>query len=280
MVDNKKVIVVTPAGRQRYMELLQHFIVNNPIIDEWHIWQHTNHAPDIAYFGRLRTQHKKIKIIKINETFESIKIHKFLCNCTEKNTVYVRIDDDVIWMENNSIENLVRYRLDNKNPFIIYGNIINNSICDFIHQKTGSLICEKPIGYACMDPVGWNDCYIAEQKHHNFLEKFAKNNLNDFKFNKWILSGYERCSVNVICWTGEDFAFFHGKVPQDEEQWLSVEGPKQYGRPNEICGQTIFCHFSFYTQRAHLDSTNILKLYKKIIDPHGRLFQEKTKFFL
>ena len=279
MIRNKKIVVVTPAGRQRYMEILQHYILNNPIVDEWHIWQHTNDTSDIAYFHMLKSSSQKVKIVAIKETFERNKIYKFAPFCTEKNTVYIRIDDDVVWMADNSLEKLANYRLENEFPFIIYGNIVNNSICDFIHQKMGALSCEKPIGYACMDQIGWTDPYTAEAKHNNFIKKYYENTLDDYLFKKWSLTGYERCSINVICWTGENFQVFNGKVGEDEEQWLSVEAPIKYGRHNEICGESLFCHFSFYTQRGYLDSTNILAKYKKIIDPRGTMFAKKSKIF-
>lgn len=280
MIKDKKLIVVTPAGRKRYMELLQYFILNNPIVDEWHIWQHTHDTSDIAYFNLLKSHSKKVKIVVIKETFESNKIYKFAKFCLEKNTVYIRLDDDIIWMAGDSLEKLALYRIENEFPFIVYGNIVNNSICDFIHQRIGALHCEKSIGYLCMDSVGWNDPQIAEVKHNNFLKKYYENTLHDYYFQKWTLAGYERCSVNVICWKGEDFEKFGGQVGVDEEQWLAVEAPIKYGRPNDICGQTLFCHFSFYTQRGYLDTTNILKKYRKIIDPRGNLFSKTCKIFM
>ena len=279
MIRDKKLIVVTPAGRKRYMELLQHFIINNPLVDEWHIWQHTNDTSDIAYFNTLKSQFKKVKIVAIKETFERNKIYKFAKFCMDKNTVYIRLDDDIVWMSDNSLEKLALYRLDHEFPFIIYGNIINNSICDFIHQKTGAFTCDQSVGYLCMDDVGWKDPHVAEKKHLNFFKKYYGNTIHDYMFQKWSLTGFERCSVNVICWTGELFQTFNGQVGQDEEHWLAVEAPMKYGRYNEICGQTLFCHFSFYTQRGYLDSTNILSKYRKIIDPRGLMFTKKCKIF-
>jgi hypothetical protein len=50
----------------------------------------------------------------------------------------------------------------------------------------------------------------------------------------------------------------------DEEQWLSVDKPLSIGAVNRIIGDTLFVHYSFYTQRDHLDKTDILKQYEKL----------------
>ena len=86
----------------------------------------------------------------------------------------------------------------------------------------------------------------------------------DYSFQNWILNVYERCSINVISWTGADFKKFDGVVDSDEENFLSTEKPKVLKRPNMIIGDTLFVHYSFYTQREFLDSTDILLRYKEL----------------
>lgn len=57
-----------------------------------------------------------------------------------------------------------------------------------------------------------------------------------------------------------------GNVGNDEEQWLSVDKPRSMGNAhrNVIYGGAICAHFSFYTQRDHLDRTDILQQYKEL----------------
>jgi hypothetical protein len=85
-------------------------------------------------------------------------------------------------------------------------------------------------------------------------------------FREWHCLEYERVSINCISWLGSTFAQFNGKVGIDEEQWLSVDKPRtmEPGSHNVIIGNAIVAHFSFYTQRAHLDATDILDEYAKI----------------
>jgi len=264
MIENKKVVIVIPYGRKRYTEiLLSHLMREIDIIDEIRFWLNTSDYSDIAWVKSLK--HPKITIDEREGllnfgTFHAI--HYFFNRCTEPDTVYIRIDDDIVWLDNNFIKTLATYRIHNPEPFLVYPNIVNNAIIDFIHQKNGALKASFEIGYACMDKIGWDEPLVAEEKHDNFLSSL--DNLDKFRFDIWVLQHYERCSINCIAWLGEEFAKFHGVVEPDEEQWLSVTKPQQILKPCVVYGQPICVHFSFYTQRQHLDKTGILERYKEL----------------
>jgi hypothetical protein len=59
------------------------------------------------------------------------------------------------------------------------------------------------------------------------------------------LYDYERVSINVISWRGDEFLKFSGKVGESEEHWLSVHQPNFIGKPNRIIGDTLFVHYAF-----------------------------------
>jgi hypothetical protein len=106
-----------------------------------------------------------------------------------------------------------------------------------------------------MGEVGWKNPQVAEWKHNNFLAG------SDYQtFSKWIMTDYERVSINCISWLGGDMGVTVGR---DEEQWLSVDRPKELKRYNAICGSAVCVHYAFYTQREHLNKTNILEQYKE-----------------
>ena len=267
MYRGKNIIAVTPAGRKRYINVLKEYILNNPIIDEWKIWQNTTNPEDIQFLNHIATTSKKITIEKRSgDVGNSLNIHKFFDNCIKPNHVYVRFDDDIVWMDKRSVQNLLDHRIDNPQYFITYGNIINNAICDHLHQRIGALPIQPHIGYSVYDHHGWNNPSTAEDKHRILLGKIHNQELSDYVFSQWILGVYERVSINVISWLGEEFAKFDGKVATDEEEWLSVTKPKQILTPNAICGTALFSHFAFFTQREHMDKTNILHLYEKMVD--------------
>lgn len=265
MYRGKKIVAVTPAGRRRYMDILKNYILSNPMIDEWKIWQNTTNPDDVSCISQLSIQSKKINIERRSAPIgHSTNIYKFFDNCIEPNTVYVRLDDDIVWMDHRSIQNLVDYRIDNPEFFLVYGNIINNAICDHIHQRMGVYPLNPIMGYNTFDQFGWRNPQTAENKHNNLLEKIEAQELQDYIFSQWILNTHERVSINVISWLGEEFAKFNAVVGHDEEEWLAVVKPKQLHMFNSICGTALFSHFAFYTQRDHMDKTNVLQRYKKI----------------
>ena len=53
----------------------------------------------------------------------------------------------------------------------------------------------------------------------------------------------------------------------DEENWLSVDAPRDYNRYNVIYNDAIVAHYAFYTQRQKLDEeTDILQKYKDLTE--------------
>ena len=278
MYRNKKIIVVTPAGRKRYLEILKKYVLNCEFVDEWQLWQNTGNQEDIEYFQELKEAHNIITVETRDYDYtpqcseahviNADNIYRFFDKCVEKDHVYLRFDDDIVWMHPNAIKNILDFRIDNPQYFIVYGNIINNAVCDYIHQKIGALninhYIEIPLGYDCLDRQGWNNPFLAEKKHRCLFAKIKANQTHKYYYNRWVLYGYERVSINVISWMGEEFAKFDGIVDFREEPWLAIEKPRSIEMPNCICGTAIFSHFSFFPQRPYLDTTDVLTTYAEI----------------
>lgn len=277
MYRGKKIVAVTPAGRRRYLDVLKKYVLSNHYIDEWKIWCNTTVPEDLSYINEVSKHYKKITVeIRGGEVGHCHNIHKFFDNCVENNTVYVRFDDDIVWMDNRSIQNLLDFRIDNPEFFLVYGNIVNNAICDHIHQRLGAFPVLPHIGYNVYDKNGWSEPSGAEIKHKNLINKIEKQELQDFIFKQWVLNLYERVSINVISWLGEEFEKFKGQVGRDEEEWLAVTKPKQVNMFNSICGTALFSHFAFYTQREHMDKTKILSIYAEIANKNYGPFLNTT----
>ena len=265
MYKNKKIVAVTPAGRKKYMELLAPYVLKNEMFDEWQIWQNTNEKSDIDYFETLFRNNHKVRVIKIpTEKPNCDTIYKYFEYCTQKDTIYVRFDDDVVWMEQDAAKKLVEYRLNNPQYFLVFGNTVNNALCDFLHKKNNILDINDEIEYECMGKITWNAPVVAEKKHRAFLANYENNKVTGYYFTDHLLKDYERCSINVISWFGEKFAEFNGIVGTSEEQWLACVKPFLDKTPNVIFGNAIFVHYAFGPQRQHLTKTNVLDCYRKI----------------
>lgn len=262
-----KIEIVTPAGRKRYLEVLfLHLKSQKKDFDRWTLWLNTTNQEDIDFCKQLEKENDWIRTIDLDEAYAGNEsISSFFKYAKDKDSIYIRFDDDVVWIEEGFIKKLCRFRIENPQYFLVYGNIVNNAIIDHLHQRIGALEFDNnAISYLCGDDNGWKSSEMAEIKHRNFLKKLSCGKIDSFKFNKWDLFFNERVSINCISWLGESFLDIDKSI--DEEQFLSVDYPKSKGLINTIYGEAVCSHFAFYTQREKLDKTELLSGYKKLID--------------
>lgn len=262
-----KKIIVTPAGRKRYLEiLLCNLLKCRNEFQEWHIWINTNVDDDKVYIKELSHRYDFIKPVELSVPFNNnLSIYSFFSNSKDPASVYLRLDDDVCYIRPGSIESVFKCRLEDEKPFLIYGNIVNNSVITYLHQQYGIMHNNKgAVNYECMDELGWKNPEFALEVHQNFFNHFNQQNLDIYNMSDWWLTKYERVSINAISWLGSTFDSFGGRVGEDEEHWLSCVKPAELGAPNKIHGGSLFVHFAFMTQRSFLEQTNLLERYRDI----------------
>jgi len=261
-----KRIVVTPAGRSKYLQVLyKNMSRERSGFDEWHLWINTNVKQDVDYCEELASQNKWIKLVKLDgiDRVTSDNIHRFFVFAQDVDSIYVRLDDDVVYLEDGFFDKLISYRLSNRHPFLVFANIINNAIVSHLHQRNGLFENNVLAGYSCTDHLGWAESFYAEKVHRNFIDDVMSGNIDKWhkSFTKWICYLYERVSINAISWFGEDMNMLGGKVETHEELCLSSWIPEKLKRPCEIYGGAIAVHFAFGPQRSLLEKTNILEKY-------------------
>jgi len=265
-----KKIIVTPAGRKKYLEVLHKNLYKcKDEFDEWVIWVNTDNQEDINYIETLSNHYDYIKLQYSDVPVDPNGSHtaticRFFKNCIDENTVYLRLDDDVVYIEKGSIKNLFEFRIENEQYFLVYGNILNNALLTHIYQLKNIVSGLAPVSYNCEDENGWRSGGFAANLHDVFLKKQEQNKTTDFFIENWVLSNFERCSINSISWLGKTFKTFNGDVGSAEEIWLSSDKPKELNMPNIIFGESLFVHYAFSPQRLILDNTNILERYSKI----------------
>lgn len=275
MLDGKRVVVVTPAGRRRYMAILvRHVLRLAPVVDEYRVWVNTSDPEDISYLESLPAQcppgFVTVERLPAGASVQGMSsIHHFFRNCTDENTVYVRFDDDIVFIDDlEAFTAFVRYRISHPEPFLVYANILNNAVVSFIHQRVGTLdLGDYDIRYHCMDSLGWSSPECAAALHAEVLpalEATPPGGLERFRLPGFepVFEGYERVSINCISWLGSDFASFGGEVGCDEELWLSCTRPAETERPNVMYGGFVVVHFAFHTQRAHLEAPDSRVLHR------------------
>jgi hypothetical protein len=154
-------------------------------------------------------------------------IHRFFDYSKDIDTIYIRIDDDIVWFDNSKFEDFVKYRIKSPQFFLLYANVINNSLCYYIHQKIGAIDCInlEQTEYEIINSA-WGTPSAALLSWQYFSYYYENNMLHRFKFNNWFLTKYEPCSVNFCSWFGKDMAKVTN-YSHNEEIWLASIRPQE-----------------------------------------------------
>jgi hypothetical protein len=248
MYRGYKVIGVTPAGRKRYLEILLPYLLRSRhVLDEHHLWLNTEDADDLSYMEEKSKKYPFFKLVpRTVELVQPIRwsIGSFYKDYVDEKTIYVRFDDDICWMAPDAIDELIAFRFNNSNYFMVFPCIINN------RMNSDMLFMGDP----------YKGRHTAEQgirRHEWFFKNIT--NLNDYKFHKMELGVWQ--NINCISWFGEEFSKFGGLIPKEEEEFLSDIYPKKINKKNCACGASWMCHFSFQSQIQEIEETNLYGRY-------------------
>lgn len=285
-----RVISVTPAGRRRYMAMLAaHLLRHRHVIDAHYWWLNTDVAEDIAFLHQTCRDHPDFFHV-VAKPFDASKSHgdniwKFFRDFAEPGTIYVRFDDDIVWMAADAVERLVACRRAHPDAPLVLGNIVNNAICSAAHQRAGLITSRHGVAQPrCEDRVGWRSGRFARHVHRAFLADAEHD-----RWKRWTempigLDSGQRFSINVISWLGETLATLPELTSDDlgEEPFLTECLPRQLGSANVVCRDALFAHFAFYTQRPYLDWTSgdLLERYRALAERRPPRLDLPTAFWL
>lgn len=278
MLHDKKIIAFTPWGRELTASILFKYLKRDHdrgILDEWWLCENTDddQFDDRRYALKLSQEHDWIKFVQQPEGEVRLKpkqqnTKKFYRYMTDPDTIYLRFDDDIIYIEENAIERLATARIFKKHPFVIFPVIWNNAICSYYLQQFESMPSwwGKVGAPYCMDPVGWADPAFAIGIHNHLLEMIDKGEVEKlFMHHDIQLPVGQQFSVSCFAQTGEEYAKV-GVIHSEEESWHTMEMPYETGRANLILSNSLVSHFSFYHQRDALLQTDILDRYRELAD--------------
>jgi len=262
-------VAFIPAGRKRVMSILLTNLRRFPELDEVQVWLNTHKQPDDdEWLLSLPDQWDKIVLYELADDVErrfpkQLNTGYFYAVTQEDDTLYFRFDDDIVFVDDDYFANMVRYRLENPAPPIVYGNIWNNAVCSYLHQQAGHIdrkhgVVERKF---CMDPVGWQSGPFAKYIHGVLLDHIEAGTTRELFLPHDPLPEV-RFSISNFCFLGARMRDMVPRIP-DEEIWLAERYPLRVGQPNVICGDALVSHYSFFSQRSHLDATNILDRYRE-----------------
>jgi hypothetical protein len=248
------------------MKLLAPQVLACDLVDRYDIWVNTADQADLAFLHALPQLDPKrpdrVRLVAQPDGKEPGwgAIHGFHRTTLDMDTIYVRLDDDVVWLEPGFFETLLRFRIENPRHFLVMPLIINNALCTHILHTCGKIKASPFVTTNCMDPVGWGDPLFAVALHRFFLGLLARREAHKLHCGAREVS-LNRFSINAICWFGRDMAAIGGEVAPSEEEDLSNIIPARLGRTNCFCTDTIAAHFAFYPQRNMVDRAGLLEEY-------------------
>jgi hypothetical protein len=206
-------------------------------------------------------------------------INAFFTKCLDEDAIYIRLDDDIVWIEPEFFEKMVKFRVENPDYFIVSPLVINNALSTYLMQVTGKIQLNHYYRAACMENTLWKSGDFAFQLHEWFIRtKLLTNSFHELYCGKHPIA-MNRFSINSIVWFGKDFKQFNGIVLMDEEEYVSVFKPTELGLSNCINGDAVIVHFAFFTQRDRLDKTNILGQYASFLQKIWQDDPEMTYIF-
>lgn len=204
--DHKlKRCIVTYGNYRKYLQTLAYYLVpqkRRGDFDEWIIFMSSSDPLDINYVDSLATIHDPwIKIYESGKSRTSTLVD--LCNfTTDPNTVYLKLDHTVLWIQDDFVRKLLDARLQSPHPFLVIPNVINPS-----------------------DP----------QTHRAFLADLNKRSIISWHTNQppqHTSQDYYKMNVPAAAYFGRDLKDTQLSPGTDVEQFLTVDFPKKHERPH------------------------------------------------
>lgn len=283
MINGKRVVCWTPFGRESTVSILVKYMERDAkrgIVDEYVIYQNTDddQVSDRAYGYRLGEEHDWIRVAERPERHPGPKQRStgfFYRETTDPDTVYVRFDDDVVYVHEDAVENLVRKRLEMPHATAIFPIIWNNAIVSWYLQQCGAIPREfgEVGGPFCMDPMGWANGQFAVKIHELLLSHIEAGTVEQlYMYQDFPLQLGQQFSVSCFASLGSMYAGLPKPgvlEPDEEEHFHTVHQPSVTGQPNILIGNSLVSHYTFFPQQPIVNATDILDRYRALADKLG-----------
>ncbi|KAI3332538.1 hypothetical protein F4824DRAFT_514359 [Ustulina deusta] len=130
-------------GRKRTVDFLdcylqQNLAVNGGYLDEIWFMVHTDIEEDLAYLNELIERRPEYKIVMPGEC-QGFNYACMWNPVVEDSTIYIKIDDDIVFIHPDTIPQLVSTRIAEPHPFAVSANLINSPLTGFKHYDAGAI---------------------------------------------------------------------------------------------------------------------------------------------
>ncbi len=211
MYKNFKIIANTAAGRRRYMRWLIPQVVADDLVDRYDLWVNTTNKEDIAFMEKCAEFFPKINLIYQPDGIVNgiASINAFYSKACDEDSIYIKLDDDLLWLEPGFFEKMVRFRIEHPEFWIVSPLVINNMLSTYILQAKDKLKFNAYFKPKVDTLI--RDGKFAAQLHKWFLSKLETKSYEQLHsgINTW---GLTRFSINSIIWYGSDLQKYTGGV--------------------------------------------------------------------
>ncbi len=292
MIESHKVVAWTPYGRQETVSVLGQYMRREHergLVDEWWLCLNTDadQVDDLRYAYALAGAYPWIKLKerpadRPRRTPKQRNTGYFYEYMTDPGSVFLRLDDDIIYVHPDAVERLVRHRLEAAGGVASFPIMWNNSIISWYAQQAGVIPAPGTVdtldghpytwpavgGPYCMDPVGWADGRFGVAIHRLALDRIESGEAEKmFLYQDMPLPVGMQFSVSTFASLGKLYQGLEQPgvlVPYEEEHWHTVHQPQVLGVPNTIVGDALVSHYTFFPQGAVIRQTDVLDRYRAL----------------
>jgi len=189
----------------------------------------------------------------------------------EPETVFIRFDDDLVYVEPNAVERLARAAVQmTESTHVVFAEAWNNSIVSYLAQCEGIIPLEfgEVKTRFCMDPLAWGDGDFAVKIHRLALDAFEAGEPERLFFHQdYPLMAGEQFSVSCFASPGWNYSTLPTPgvlEPDEEESWHTIHWPRKVNKTNMIIGDALVVHLTFMRQQQAVFATNILGRYRAL----------------
>ncbi len=286
-----KVKLVVPYGRRKVTQVLLLYILRElDIFDQVIFWENTSNPDDLIFLKEALSNINDPKFITVNPTKVTgdrkgvFPLYEAMFNRdSDHNTLWIKIDDDVVWVEDGAFGRLVEFAINNRYKNTVFSaNVVNSGPLDALHQKTGASR-EGAIVFKDKNPYKQLMTFEgAQQVHESLLDAISKSATNNYHLDHSYLNG-ERWSINCIAWFGSlfDAKDFKG-LGKDDENYITKKLGKVKLKYPVVVPDALMCHYSFTKQLKKTKSKKPGESGKKVkhvggFDPDCKILNQYVK---
>ncbi|KAI0893172.1 hypothetical protein F4806DRAFT_211908 [Annulohypoxylon nitens] len=180
-----KVIGMVFYGRKRYVDLLdcylqQNLASNGGYFDEVWFMAHTKVEDDVEWVEELVKKTPGYKLV--GKGVCEGKKYKCMWNyAVEDNTIYVKIDDDIVYIHQDAIPQLIHTRIALPHPYAISANLVNSPVTGMEQYHYGAIHPFLPDPSTKPSFLAAESWRVSDKKRYPEEELVADYNLMDIK---------------------------------------------------------------------------------------------------